>query len=164
MSQVSIVSTCSFSQLAIFRTIFPKVKIDLFKELYKDLPEDTLALKVIKLRKIFNLEREEFSNLIGHHWTTVKQWETEDVPPKPESIMSICTAFEVPLKYFHEYYNIYFSNYRDKIKEWRELNKYTYQGSADLLNISYSGFARLLNGKISLSYSMYLKLKDLKII
>ncbi|SKA89837.1 DNA-binding transcriptional regulator, XRE-family HTH domain [Clostridium sp. USBA 49] len=118
-------------------------------------------MKIIKLRKMYNLEREEFADLIGHHWTTVNQWEKEGVLPKPESIKDICNAFNLSLQYFHEYYHIYFNNPGEKIKEWRIKNNLTYQKAADIVGMSYSGFARLLSGKINLSYNMYLKLKKL---
>jgi len=36
---------------------FPKHKFYLYKELYKDLPEDTIAEKIIKLRLMNSLER-----------------------------------------------------------------------------------------------------------
>ena len=44
---------------------------------------------------------------------------------------------------------------------WKYKNYCSYPDVMKLLNISYSGFARLLICKISLSYEMYLKLKEL---
>jgi transcriptional regulator with XRE-family HTH domain len=128
------------------------------------LPDDTLALKIIKIRRMYNLERESFATLIGHHLTTVKQWETKDVPPNPSSIKNISDILNIPLSYFNEYYNIYFSNYIAKIRNWKDTSKLTYSDITKLLDISNSGLARLLNGKINLSYSIYMKLKELKVL
>lgn len=130
-------------------------------ELYKDLPESTISEKITKLRKMHNLEKEELAQLLGLHLDTVIGWEIENVMPKPENIKLICESFNLSLKYFHEYYNIYFNSPGDKIREWKDKNNYTYTDAANLLNISYSGFSRLMSGKINLSYNMYLKLKHL---
>lgn len=114
---------------------------------------------------MYNLEREDFADIINHHWSTVKSWETEDIPPKPNSIKDICNKFNLSLKYFHEYYNIYYdNNYTEKIQDWKNKNNYTYSDITMLLNITHSNFGRLLNGKINLSYNVYLKLKEFEVI
>ncbi len=149
------------NQNAIIREFFPRSEIDLYKELYKDLPESTIAEKITKLRKMHNLEKEELAQLLGLHLDTIIGWEVENVMPKPENIKHLCEYFNLPLKYIHEYYNIYFDSPGIKVRAWKDKNNYTYPDAMKLLNISHSGFARLLSGKINLSYDMYLKLKKL---
>jgi len=49
---------------------------------------------------------------------------------------------------------------REKIRQWKDKNNYTYTQCSNILNISYSCFGRLLSGKNNLSYCMYKKLKE----
>ena len=56
---------------------------------------------------------------------------------------------------------MYFDNAGKRVRVWNDKNSYSYLDAMKLLNISHSGFARLLSGRISLSYEMYLKLKKL---
>lgn len=130
-------------------------------ELYKDMSEITIAEKIIKYRYMHKLEREELADLLGFHIDTIVGWEVKNIMPKPDNIKKVCQLFNVPLDYFHDYYNIYFNNPGNKIKSWKDKNGYTYPDAMKLLNISHSGFAKLLNGKVHLSYEMYLKLKGL---
>ena len=106
-----------------------------------------------------NLEREELAKLLNFHWDTLKGWEFNDVMPKPESVKILCEFFNVQLHYFHEYYTIYFNNPETQIRKWKEKNNLTYKQATQLLDITHSGFGRLINGKIKLSYDMYIKLK-----
>lgn len=110
-----------------------------------------------------NLEREDLASLLNVHVDTINHWEVHNVMPQPENIKKICEFFKVSLGYFNEYYNIYYSNYTSAIKMWKAKNNYTYSNITAMLNISHSGLARLMNKKINLSYTMYLKLKRLKV-
>ena len=83
--------------------------------------------------------------------------------PKPENIKLIAEFYDKSLGYFHDYYEIYCSDYISKVKLWKDKNNYTYSDMMRILNISHSGFGRLLNGRIALSYEMYLKMKELLI-
>lgn len=125
------------------------------------MPEDTIPEKLVRLRYMHNLEREEFADLLNFHWSTVQHWEIDGVMPKPESILKLCNYYKVPLNYFHEYYNIYYNVPGDKIRKWKEKNNYTYKDCYSKLDITHSCFGRLLNGRINLSYDMYLKLKEI---
>lgn len=108
-----------------------------------------------------NLKRDELSQLLDLHCDTLEGWELHNVMPKANSIKKLCNFFNMPLDYFHIYYNIYFDNPGAKIKKWKEDKGLTYRQACELLNITHSGFGRLLNGRINLSYDMYLKLKKL---
>ena len=136
--------------------------MNLYKELYKNLPEETVAEKIIKLRKTHNLERHELADMLGLHFDTIIRRE-QGVFPKPENVKLLGEMFCIPIGYFHEYYSIYYSGYQDKIREWKNINNYSYSKAAGVLGVSHSGFARLLSGKIRLSYDMYLKLEKLNV-
>lgn len=161
--RTGIISTSSLNQIAIYRKLFPKHTFDLYMELYRDMPEDTISDKIIRLRYMHHLERYEFAAILDLHEDTIKDWEINNIMPHPQNIRKICENFNIPLKYFHEYYNIYFNKPGEAIKKWKEKKGLTYSKACKLLNISHSGFARLLKGKIKLSYEMYLKLKVLKV-
>lgn len=128
------------------------------------MPENTIAEKITKIRKTRNLERDEFSTMIGNHLGTVQNWEVDDVPPTPESINNICNIFNIDLTYFGEYYYLYYNPPIKKIIKWKSKNGYTNKKCCSILKINYSTFSRLINEKISLSYLMYLKLKDNNVI
>ncbi|ENK0557980.1 helix-turn-helix transcriptional regulator [Clostridium botulinum] len=149
------------NQIAIIREVLSSYKVNIYNELYKDLPENTIGEKIIKLRYMHNIERSEFAKLLNFHLDTLESWELHNVMPKPNSIKKLCEFFNVSLEYFHNYYSIYFDNPGAKIKEWKENKDLTYKQACNLLNITHSGFGRLLHGKINLSYNMYLKLKKL---
>lgn len=140
---------------------FEPITIDLYKELYKDLPEDTVTQKINKIRKMHNLERDEFAKIIGHHWSTIQSWEIDNVPPNPHSIRDICSKFNLSLKYFGEYYYLYFNNPGAIFKNWKEQKGYSYPQCAKLLSISDSGLKRFTRGSLNLSYSLYLNLKNI---
>ena len=153
------ISSCILYQTATYREIFKPFKVNLYYYLYKDLPEDTVFQKIIKIRKTHNLDRYEFAKTIGHHWSTVQHWEIDNVPQKPESIKDICNAYDYNLKYFGEYYHAYFNAPGELIRKWKLKHGYSYSQCARILGLSYSGFARIMNGKINLSIGMYQLLK-----
>lgn len=163
MSQVSLISTCTSHQLATLRELLPRVNLHIYQELYKDLPEETIAEKVIKLRCMHNLEREELARILNFHVDTLESWELCNVIPKPESIKKLCEYFNVYINYFHEYYTIYYDRPYIEIRKWKDKKQLTYPQITELLNITHSAFGRLVNGKLNLSYSMYLKLKELSV-
>ena len=148
--------------LATIWKIFSNSSLNLYQELYKNLPEITIAEKIIKLRKTHNLERHELADMLGLHFDTVIRWE-QGVFPKPENVKLLGELFCIPIEYFHEYYSIYYSSYQGKIREWKDKNKYSYSMAAGILGVSHSGFARLLSGKVRLSYDMYLKLQSMDV-
>ena len=125
------------------------------------MPENTIAEKLVKLRYTHNLERDELAKILNFHHDTLDAWERHNIMPKPENILILCEYFHVPLKYFHEYYIIYFDNPGEKIKKWKDNKGLTYREASKLLGITHSGFGRLLSGKVHLSYELYLKLKKL---
>jgi len=91
----------------------------------------------------------------------VQHCELNAIMANPENILKLYEFYHVPLGYFHEYYELYYNNPGKIVRVWKDKNSYSYPNTMKLLNISHSGFARLLSGKTSLSYEMYLKLKGL---
>lgn len=138
-----------------------EVKFNLYKKIYDYLPERTLSEKIIKVRISNNLDRDEFAKAICHHWSSVQQWELNEIYPKPNTIKDICDTFNVNLKYFDDYYHWVFNDPGKKFKEFKENEGLSYTYYSKLLNISDSGLKRIVSGKIQLSYKMYLKFKEL---
>ncbi|WP_231016200.1 helix-turn-helix transcriptional regulator [Clostridium guangxiense] len=144
-----------------FEKVFYKEKFCLHKELYKELPENTIGEKIIKLRLSHDMDREALAKTLHFHVDTIEGWEIHNVMPQPLNIKKLCNFFKVKPKYFHEYYQFYFNNPEGKIKEWMVKNKFTYDKVAETLGISRSGVGSLLNGKLKASFYMYEKLKNL---
>jgi len=117
-----------------------------------------LSEKIIKIRKYNNLDRIKLGEAIGHYWSYVQQWELNEVYPKPNSIKDICDTFNVDLKYFGDYYYWVFNDPGNKFKE---TSRYSYSYYTKLFDVSDSNLKRIVSGKIQLSYSMYLKFKEL---
>ncbi len=110
-----------------------------------------------------NLDRKEFAEAIGHYWSSVQQWELNEIYPKPNSIKNICDVFNADLKYFGDYYHWIFNNPGKKFKEFKENEGHNYPYYAKLFNISDSALKRIASGKIKLSYEMYLKFKEFRV-
>lgn len=136
-------------------------KFCLHKELYKELPENTIGEKIIKLRLSHDMDRETLAKTLHFHVDTIEGWEIHNVMPQPLNIKKLCNFFKVEPEYFHEYYQFYFNNPEDKIREWMQKNGFTYGRAAEVLGISRSGMGRLLNGKLKISFNIYLQLKQL---
>lgn len=128
------------------------------------MPESTIAEKITKIRKMNNLERSEFATIIKQHLSTVQNWEVDNIVPTPESINNICIIFDIDLYYFAEYYYLYFNPPTKKIILWKNKKGYTNNKCCEILDINYSTFSRLINERISLSYSMYIKLRTINIV
>ena len=107
-----------------------------------------------------NLEQNELAEALGLHLDTIIGWELYDVLPLPKNISIICDFFDVEPGYFHEYFKVYFDSPEKKLKKWRDKNKLSYNEASTIFDVSYAGFARLLNGKLKLCYKMYLKMKE----
>lgn len=148
------------NSVATFKEIFTPININLYNEQYKNLPENTIAEKLIKLRKINNLTRKDFAKLTNFHITTVQQWEVLNIIPKPSSIKVICDFYNISLKYFGDYYYWFFNNPEKKFYEWKNYNQYSYSYCSKLFNVSDTTLKRLVSGKILLSYDMYIKFKN----
>lgn len=110
---------------------------------------------------INNLDRKEFGEAIGHYWSSVQQWELNEIYPKPNTIKDICDTFNVALKYFGDYYYWVFNNPGKKFIEFKENEGHSYSYYSKLFNVSDSAIKRIVGGKTELSYSMYLKFKEL---
>ena len=63
---------CCKNSLAIFQQIFTPLTINLTRELYKQLPEDTVGEKILKQRLTRNIERKDFCKMINAEKKTVE--------------------------------------------------------------------------------------------
>lgn len=105
------------------------------------------------------MDRETLAKILHFHVDTMEGWEIHNVMPQPLNIKRLCGFFKVEPGYFHEYYRFYFNNPECKIKEWMEKNRLTYDKAAEVLGISRSGVGRLLNGKLKVSFNVYITIK-----
>lgn len=128
--------------------------------IYESMPESNFAEKIIKIRRIYNLERKDLAKMLGLHLDTIVKWESGIMQPKPENIKVLCNNYNYDLSYFGNYYNTYYNNPSLKIRIWKDKNNYTYSQCCSILKITHSFLGRLLNNKVTLSYDMYLKLKE----
>ena len=110
---------------------------------------------------INNLDRKEFGEAIGHYWSSVQQWELNEIYPKPNTLKDICDTFNVDLKYFGDYYYWVFNDPGKKFKEFKENEDHSYSYYANLFNVSDSSLKRIVGETTELSYNMYLKFKEL---
>ena len=100
--------------------------------------------------------------VIGHHWSSVQDWELNNIYPNPNTIKCISDKLNVDLKYFGDYYYLVFNITPGmKFKEFKERSCHSYTYYSKLLNVSDSALKRIVSGKIQLSYEMYLKFKKL---
>ncbi len=154
------ISTCTLYENDTWKTIFKPYTYNIYRCLYSSLPEKTFAEKILKLRKLNNLEKLELAKILDLHLDTILKWEVDEIEPKPKNIKNICDKFNLSLSYFGDYYFTYYNSPGEKIRQWKDKNNYTYTQCSNILNISYSCFERLLSGKINLSYHIYMKLKE----
>jgi len=71
---------------AIFCEIFTPLTLNLSKELYKALPEDTTGEKIRKQRLLHGLEKEKFCEMISTEEKSLEFWESNKIIPVPKSI------------------------------------------------------------------------------
>ena len=128
------------------------------------MPESNFAEKIIKIRRINNLERKDLAKILGLHLDTIVKWESGLMHPKPENIKTVCTYFNFKLSYFGDYYKVYYEIPGFKLRLWKDKNEYNYNQCCNILNITHSFLGRLLNNKAALSYDMYLKLKEVGVL
>ncbi len=127
------------------------------------MPETTLFEKLIKQRYMHEYSQEDLAEKLDICKDTIVKWELRNVMPSPYNICRLSSLYNLPLKYFHNYYDVYYKNPGEKIRKWKVKNGYSYSKAATMLGISYSCFGRLLNSKIHISYVIYLKLIKLKV-
>lgn len=70
---------------AIFCEIFTPLTLNLSKELYKALPENTIGEKIRKQRLLHGLEKEKFCEMISTEEKSLEFWESKKIIPAPKS-------------------------------------------------------------------------------
>lgn len=148
---------------AIFCEIFTPLTLNLSRELYKTLPEDTIGEKIRKHRLLYGLEKEKFCKMINTEEKSLELWESHKIIPVPKSIKKIYDLFNLPLDYFGEYYSLYYNHPEKLFLEWKSRNGYSYKKCVIILECSESTIINFVNEKYGMSYEMYFKTKKVGI-
>jgi len=148
---------------AIFCEIFTPLTLNLSKELYKALPEDTIGEKIRKQRLLHGLEKEEFCEMISTEEKSLEFWESNKIIPAPKSIKKICDLLNLTLDYFSEYYSLYYNHPEKLFLKWKSRNGYSYKKCISILECSESTLINFAKGKYGMSYEMYLKMNKVGI-
>ncbi|MGG7153330.1 helix-turn-helix domain-containing protein [Clostridium neonatale] len=148
---------------AIFCKTFTPLTLNLSKELYKSLPENTTGEKIRKQCLLHGLEKEKFCEMISTEEKSLELWESHKIIPAPKSIKKICTLFNLPLDYFGEYYSLYYNHPEKLFLKWKNRNDYGYKKCISILECSESTLINFVNGKYGMSYEMYLKMEKVGI-
>ena len=94
-------SSCPTYESATFKKIFKKYTI-IYNEFY-ELPEDTIADKIKKLRAIHKLSQKELAERIGRSEATITQWEIGRCKPNTTAQNIIIKLFNLNNNYFNQY-------------------------------------------------------------
>jgi len=149
------------NHFATFSKYFKPIKIKLYENLYDEIDESTVGGKIYKLRKSVNLTKLELAKLLNTDAVTVERWELGIHPPKPSYIKDICSIFNLPLEYFHEYYYFYYISPKPQILKWMKENNLSNYKLSKLTELGESSIGRYFNGKINLTYGFYTTFKNL---
>lgn len=79
------------------------MRIDL-KDEFKDLPANTIAENLIRLRKLNNLTQKELSLTIGISKSGISKYELGELFPTKEQSIKLANYFNINSKYFYDPY------------------------------------------------------------
>lgn len=79
------------------------MKIDL-KDEFKDLPANTIAENLIRLRKLNNLTQKELSLITGINKSNISKYERGELFPTRENSILLADYFNINSKYFYDSY------------------------------------------------------------
>ncbi|NOW02438.1 helix-turn-helix domain-containing protein [Clostridium beijerinckii] len=79
------------------------MRIDL-KDEFKDLPANTIAENLIRLRKLNNLTQKELSLTIGISKSSISKYERSELFPTKEQSIKLASYFNINSKYFYDPY------------------------------------------------------------
>ena len=81
--------------------------------------------------------KKDLAKLINSTPKTIDSYEFDMSYPSPKRLVKIAKYLDTPLEYFFdEYYEFIFNNYSEKIRDWREENKFSLRESAKLLDVN----------------------------
>ncbi|WP_271812975.1 helix-turn-helix domain-containing protein [Clostridium beijerinckii] len=86
------------------------MRIDL-KDEFKDLPSNTIAENLIRLRKLNNLTQKELSLIIGISKSSISKYERGELFPTKEQSMKLASYFNINSKYFFDLYLEFIDNF-----------------------------------------------------
>ncbi|NRT33272.1 helix-turn-helix domain-containing protein [Clostridium beijerinckii] len=79
------------------------MRIDL-KDEFKDLPANTVAENLVRLRKLNNLTQKELSLIIGISKSIISKYERGELFPTKEQSIKLASYFNINSKYFFDSY------------------------------------------------------------
>lgn len=74
------------------------------KDEFKDLPANTIAENLIRLRKLNNLTQKELSLTIGISKSSISKYESGELFPTKEQSIKLASYFNINSKYFYDPY------------------------------------------------------------
>lgn len=142
-----------------------QVEVNLYEELYKNLPEKTVGDRIKKSRLIKNLSQYQLGRLIDVSHSTIQDYESGVCFPSPNIIAKISKNLNKPIQYYYDdYYKFIFSNYSHIIKNWRIKNNLSYWHAGKLTGIDYRTFKNWENSITIIDRVYYEKLKPYLLI
>lgn len=93
-------STCSMNKTATFKTIFETFEISTYT-LYSNLPENTIAQKIYKLRSINGYTQRQFADKCSIGYSSLCKYETGS-NPSIKNLKKICDKFDLDINYFYK--------------------------------------------------------------
>ena len=97
------------------------MRIDL-KDEFKDLPANTIAENLIRLRKLNNLTQKELSLIIGISKSSISKYERSELFPTKEQSIKLASYFNINSKYFYDPYLESMDNFHQYLSTFLDKN------------------------------------------
>jgi len=97
------------------------LRIDL-KDEFKDLPANTIAENLIRLRKLNNLTQKELSLIIGISKSSISKYERSELFPTKEQSIKLASYFNINSKYFYDPYLESMDNFHQYLSTFLDKN------------------------------------------
>lgn len=128
-------------------TITQNLKVNFYKELHKNLSEATIGNKIEKARLSNGFTQKYLAQLLNMTHSTIEDYESNKCYPSPRILIQIAKILKKPIEYFYdEYYKFIFSNFSDRIKNWRIKNDLTFWEAGKVTGIDYRAIRNWENG------------------
>lgn len=95
--QNGVPTSCKVIKSATYKEVFKDIEV---KPDYSNLPENTLAEKIYKLRKIKGLSQKQFAKVTGIGYSCIPKYESGNFRASKETLKKICITFNIPEDYF----------------------------------------------------------------
>lgn len=135
------------------------MKIDL-KDEFKDLPANTIAENLIRLRKLNNLTQKELSCAVGIDKSNISKYERGELFPTKKASIILSDFFNLDTKYFYDDYFEKIDNFEEYLSDF--LNGYSTISKNELcklIGISKRTLYRYYYGNDVPSRNIFLKIQ-----